>query len=259
MTQYFSSGVGLGLAALLVSPSLLLSHQAGAAVINHHYDWDTAYSNVNMCRPISSGESLADMLPAQPPVQCAEETALGDILVAISWSDGEFGSAIWGSDAGNGLPGVTVTSTGGYSARLSQTGDTFSLPWTLSNLAQGTFITEVVMTARGTPDMGFDTDAGNNPGHGAGGYPLFLDASSVWDGTLEVFYDLWNDWNDTTDIFHRMTLAFDDQTPVASGADIVFYQDTDEIPLPSPAVLLLPGLAGLAWGRRTRWRANAGR
>lgn len=247
------------LAALMLGSCLLPSTQAGAATITHHYDWEVPFTNINMCRVHSSGESLADIIPPGPPhMRCPPETALGDLFVEINWNNNEGGSAIWGADAGNGIPGVTVTSPSGNQARLSQTGDTFLLPWTLSNLTDEWGIVEVVLTARGTPDMGFDTDAGDNPGHGGLGFPLYLDDTSAWDGALDVYYDLWNNWNDTTDMFHRMRLVFDPQTPVLAGADMVFMQDTDEIPLPPSAALLLPGLVALALARRGRRRPVAG-
>ncbi len=98
--------------------------------------------------------------------------------------------------------------------------------------------------------MGFDTDDGTNPGHGAGGFPLFLDATSVWNGTAEADYDWWNDWASTTDMFHRMTVTFDASSLVTAGAPMVFLQDTDEVPLPPPAALMVFGVAGLLQARR---------
>jgi len=105
----------------------------------------------------------------------------------------------------------------------------------------------VVLTARGTPDMGFDTDDGNNPNHGAGGFVLSPVLSlTQWGVTqglndvLTVTYDQYNNWNGTTDMFHRMTLDFKDG--LSPAISLVFLQDTDEV-IPEPASMALVGLA----------------
>jgi hypothetical protein len=250
MQQSIYHKLGLALSALLAVPMVMSSNPANAAIV-HHYDRSSAYSSIEMCRPGSSGESLADQIPATPAIGCVREQVLGDIRIDVSWADGASGSEIWSSDAGNGNPGVTVAA-GTHSARLSQTGDTFSKPWTLSNISTTSGILEVVMTALGAPDMGFDTDNGSAPFHGDAGFPLYLDATSAWNGDLDVYYDRWNNWNGTTDIFHRMTMEFADATPVVADADMVFYQDTDEVPVPAAALLVMTGLLGIAATRKRR-------
>ena len=223
-------------------PALLFSQTTLGAVISYSYDRTTPYSSIEMCRTQSTGESLTDSVPAQPDVFCHRETPGGDIGVTINWADSSSDAGIWAAGAVGGLPGVSL-GAGGNFATLSETGDTFIENWTLLNLGgSNSAITRIVLTALGAPDMGFDTDDGANPNHGAGGFPLLFISASNWNGSVNVAYDRWNNWNGTTDMFHRMTLTFVDNLPV--GSNFVFQQDTDEIPLPGTLSLVLIGLAG---------------
>jgi hypothetical protein len=237
--------------AVLASLAAVFVSQAASAAVVHVFDRSSTYSNVNMCRPLSTGETLADPNPFSPP--CYPESHPGDINVEFTWADNTMLSGVWSPDAGSGIPGVSVAENG-YAALIEQTGDTYSMPWTLANATSLSDIATVVLSALGSPDMGFDTDDGTNPGHGEAGFLLQMDPSSSWDGVVTVTYDWWNNWNGTTDMFHRMTLDFADQSLLVQGQDMVFYQDTDEIPLPASLALMGLGLAALA---RTRRRLRA--
>lgn len=219
---------------------------ASAYDITYIYDRSTVYSDVEMARVWSSGESLADLVPAQPDVPAAREAAGGDIAITFVWADLFTATGVWNFPPGSGtLPGVSFAATG-HSGFIGQTGDTFGEPWEIRNGDSTAAITRVVLSARGTPDMGFDTDDGSNANHGAAGFPL-IDVSLLT-GDLTVTYDWWNNWNDTTDMFHRMTLDF--ATPLPANTSFVFLQDTDEIPAPAPLALLGLGLVGLRLMRR---------
>ncbi len=245
MSRFVASSAKL---AVLTSVAAVLVAQPAAATITHVYDRGTVYSSINMCRPLSSGESLADIVPAQPEINCLPESPGGDINVAFTWADGVVLSGIWSPNASGNLPGVSVTD-GSHAALITETGDTFDQPWTLANGSTSNIV-NVVLSALGAPDMGFDTDTGTDPYHAAGGFPLYLDASSVWNGDLTVTYDRYTNWDGTTDMFHRMTLAFGAQTPLIQGSNMVFVQDTDEIPLPASPALVMLGVAMLASARR---------
>lgn len=241
-------------------------------VIDHTFDRSEVFAD-HYLYPPSTGESLADLYYYQGPPP--HETVTPDILVDVLWSDGTTASALWGGSSNKSLlpnhgavlypdfdvPGVSFNFSVGqdiYSAFVEQSGSTYSMPWELRNLSSSTYaIEQVIFSARGTQlpsllwqyDMGFDTDAGDNPGNGELGFTLFVhDILNQWEGNLNVHYDWFNNWNGTTDMFHRMTLNFGLDSFLAPGTSFVYYQDTDELLVPEPGTLALLSLGlGIAF------------
>lgn len=255
---------------------------AASAAITHVFVRDPVVYNFALMRPDSSGETLYDGSPWGPE---PAEGVDGDLEVEVRWSDGHVAKQVWRAvsgksrhDAGPVLypglarPGVSFDDgTGAHLAFLEQSGDTYAMPWELRN--QGSVsIAEVILSARGgspfVRDMGFDTNSGDNPGHGdtlddEEGFLLTLDALSQWSGDMTVTYDWANGWLFTTDMFHRMTLSFAQSSHLPGSQSLVFRQDTDElsafVPTPGSAFLALLALVGLRpTSRQARSRARRG-
>jgi PEP-CTERM motif len=277
-----------GLFSLLGAVMMMAASTSANGGVTYSYDRSSVYSSSEMCRPKSSGESLADAIPAErspsssTSANCSAESASGDVEARFTWSDGTMATGVWSNPSGKSLGMFTVLFTGTptpgasvdfkvdnffrYSALIEQSGDSAVDPWELRNVAGMGPLTQVILSARGEPDMGFDTDDGTNPRHGDGGFPLEVDAAlSTWGGIvagsirsdLRVSYDWYNNWNGSTDMFHRMTIDFVGGG-LRPGESLIFRQDTDEaehsVDIPEPASSALVGLAlvGVFIGRRKR-------
>jgi hypothetical protein len=259
--------------ALAVSGVIsIAAFNSAHAVITETYilDRTTVHSSIHLGQIVSTGETLADTFDF--PGSGVPETSNGDLSATFTWSDGFTATGTWSNPSGKNLvglgpilfpgvaaPGVHFNIDNGsqYSGFIEQSGDTFSAPWEIRNGAPSTYsITQVVLSALGSPDMGFDTDDGTNPGHGFGGNLLTGDdALSTYSGNIQVTYDWFNNWAGTTDMFHRLTIDF--LNPMGANESMVFRQDTDETAVPLPAGAVLMGSAIGMVGLVRRFRKTA--
>jgi hypothetical protein len=264
------------LAAAAFGAALAFASGSAIAAVTYSYDRSTVYSSVHMGRTTSTGESLAtDFNVAGPAPHANETSGGGDIRATFTWSDGTSLNGVWQNPSGKNLSGVDQVLFPGvpapgvhfdvsqqtpfYRGFIEQSGDTFTDAWEIRNGSSAFALQSVVLEALGTPDMGFDTDTGDNPTHGAGGYPLIVDTIlSQYLGDVSVHYDRWNDWNGTTDMFHRMTITFTSGDGLLPTTSFVFRQDTDEVTIPEPASLaLFAGALGVLAAARRRRRKLA--
>ncbi len=253
--------------SIFLAAAILGPVSATAAVtVNHILDRSSVFSTSNMCRVVSSGQTLANGA-AGGSGNCGYDPIGGDIVVDFLWADGQTASAIWSDPSGKNLaaggpvlfPGVAApgvhfdftNANGTYRGFVEQSGDTISEPWEIRNGNSTQNLVQVILRSviANGPVMGFDTDDGTDPNHGAAGFLLSADdALSTYAGTIDVTYDLFNNWAGTTDMFHRMTIDF--VTPMANTNSLVFRQDTDEIPEPMTIGMVGMGIAAIAWVRR---------